>query len=102
MGTHTVAPDAIGAHEIALTPNTVETVTLLWGGVAPIEVISDGAASIYYTLNGDDPTVAGDNCYVIPAGVQAVDTRAHTWSTHPTVVKLISTGSPTISVQRGN
>lgn len=103
MANHTVAKNAVGEHDVVLTPNVVETVTFSQQ-VIPVEVISDGTAAVYYTLDGTDPAVGADQCYELPAGSPAVDTRTRGVldSSAPTVVKLISTGSPTISVQRGN
>lgn len=99
MATHTVGPDEVGAHRITLTANTIETVTFT-EDLPNSEVISDGTAAVYYTLDGTTPTVGGNNCYVLPAGAACVDSR-YVRTAGNTVVKLISTGTPTVSVQRG-
>lgn len=61
-----------------------------------IEVVNrDGAAEIYFRLDGVDPEVEGDNNYVVPAaiGAYAVVGVAGT-----VTVKLISSGTPKFSV----
>lgn len=94
-----VTSTEVGLHAITLTANTVRTVTFA-DDLPSVDVISDGVADLYYTLDGSDPTVAGKNCYRIPSFAPGVDTR-YPPTAGGTTVKLISTGTPTISVQRG-
>jgi len=99
MATHTVSSGQVGVHAVTLTANTVETVTFA-DDLTSVEVISDGAAAVYWTADGSTPTVGGNNCYFLPAGAASVDTR-QPMTASGTVVQLISSGTPTISVQRG-
>jgi hypothetical protein len=89
---------------------TVDTVTFAlgtsgtpgWGGVPKrVEILSDGAADIYVTVDGSTPTVAGTNCWRIPAvpGSTILDVR-DAIPDDAVVVKLISAGTPTYSVSR--
>lgn len=100
MGTHVIARDEIGAHNVTLTASEVETFTF-GEDLQSVDVISDGAAAVYFTLDGSEPTVEGANCYVIPGGFSGVDTRQPR-TAQATVVKAISAGTPTVSVQRGD
>jgi hypothetical protein len=95
-----VAADQIAAHNVQLAAAQVKTVRFA-EDLNSVDVISDGTAAVYYTLNGSTPAVAGSNCYLIPAGAIGVDTREPPTS-GPTLVKLISEGTPVISVQRGD
>lgn len=63
-----------------------------------IEVLNrDGAAEVYFTVNGKTPTVGGNDTYVLPAAISSVEvSRPRT--TSAAVVKLISTGTPKVSV----
>ncbi len=56
----------------------------------------DGAAEMWFTVDGSTPTVGGTNCFLLPAtvgwAIVGVATRGGT------VVKLISTGTPAYGV----
>lgn len=71
-----------------LTANVVTTVTVA-KAVSTIEVVNvNGAGSIYFTVNGTNPTVGGDDCEIVAAGTGAaflVDAP-----NNPVSVKLIS------------
>jgi hypothetical protein len=99
MASHTVAAGGTGKG-FTLTASTVDTVT--FNEYAPVvEVINrDGAAEVWYTLDGSTPTVNGDNCYLLPA-TTAVDSRKPGSISGSVVVKLISSGTPSVRVQRG-
>lgn len=100
MATHTVAAGSIGTAAFTLTADTVDTVVFDGTDLDSVQVISlDGAAAIWYTLDGSTPTVGGANCYVVPATV-AVDTQEPPTSGQ-TVVTLISAGTPVVRVQQG-
>ncbi len=82
---------------VTLTAGQVATVEL---GVnaARVEVLNrDGAAAVYFTTNDDEPTVGGDNTYVLPAAISALDVPDEIKG--PSVVKLISSGTPAVSVR---
>lgn len=100
MATYTVAEGKVGTAAFALVASTVDTVTFT-DNVSRVEVISDGSAAVWYTTDGSTPTVGGANCYYIPA-VAAVDSRDARNSATADAVKLISAGTPTIRVQRGD
>ena len=102
MANHTVASGDIGTAEITLTASTVDTVTFS-SKIDYVEIYTDGAAAVWYTLNGDNPTVGGADCFYLPA-TQATDLkpvgtmRGSTTST----IKLISAGTPKLRIQRGH
>jgi hypothetical protein len=94
-----------------LVANVVSTLTLSFveprgdvlsfatAPVARVEVMSlDGAAEIYFTTNGDAPTVDGANCHVLPAAISSVEVADETAGTTGTV-KLISSGTPKVSAR---
>lgn len=100
MASYTVATAERGAYGKTLSGNTVDTVTFS-EDQGHIEIVSDGAAALYYTVDGDTPTVAGGHCYCQPIGcvsVREVDAPRQ----KATVVKLISSGTPTYSVSRAD
>lgn len=106
MATYTIAAGKIAKHAVTMVAAQVDTYTFtddLGPGQRVIEVMSDGAADIYYTLDGSTPTVGGDNCYRIPA-TPAVDVRLAEYNAGTSkynTVKMISSGTPVVSVQRG-
>lgn len=64
-----------------------------------VEVLNvDGAAAVYFTTNGTPPTVAGDGCHVLPAAIASIEVNDET-SGPTSVVKLISAGTPKVSVR---
>ncbi len=68
-------------------------------GLPAIEVLNrSGSAEIYFTVNGADPTVGGEDCHVLPAAVCALSVPG---VGSPVTVKLISVGTPTYSVIGG-
>lgn len=100
MADHTIAADEIAVHEIALSANVVETFKFATSGNA-VEIFShDGAAPIYATINGDNPTIKGADCFLIPGAMGS--TVLMPSSTGPTVLKLISSGTPVVSVTRAD
>ena len=97
MASYSVAATERAAHAKTLTAATVDTVTFD-ADFSSIEVIShDGAAAIYFTVDGTTPTVGGANTYFIPAAVASREVKVGTAG--DTAVKLISSGTPTYSVQ---
>lgn len=103
----TVAASKVAAHSVTLAANQVSTISFT-DNISAVDVISDGAAPVYYTVDGSTPTIGGANCYLIPAGLTGIDTRDTTNSAGAgtlDVVKVISTcvpGAPIVSVQRGD
>ncbi|MFJ3950305.1 hypothetical protein ACIPXV_09570 [Streptomyces libani] len=99
MATHTVAKGDLGAHAIALAANTVETTTFS-EDLDEVTIVSmDGAAALYITVDGRTPTVGGASTRVMPAAIGAITLEVPTAGN--SVVKVISPGTPTISIQRG-
>ncbi len=96
----TVATGKVAAHGIVLVANQISTVTFA-DNIESVDIISDGTAAVFYTIDGSDPTIAGQHCYPIPAGVLSVDNR-HTLNSSSTQdrVKLISAGTPTVTIVR--
>jgi hypothetical protein len=92
---HPVAEDRLAAHNFTLVAATVDTVTFFDAPKA-IEVLSDGVDKVYVTTDGSTPTVGGDNTWIIPATPCARSIRMVSGK----VVKLLSSGAPTLSVTR--
>lgn len=66
---------------------------------ARVEVLNvDGAEAIYFTTDGAEPTIAGEDCHVLPAAIGAIDVAVDSPGTSA-VVKLISAGGPAVSVR---
>lgn len=110
MAEYEVPNGHVGAHEKTLVGGVVDTVTFALGDPsAPgwarlptaVEILTDGAADIYATVDGSVPSVGGTNCYRVPAaaGAAVIDVRDSD-STDVVVVKLISSGAPVYSVSR--
>lgn len=110
MADYEVPNGHVGVHEKTLAADVVDTVTFAvgdpgtpgWARVPnAVELITDGAADIYLTVDGSTPVVAGTRSWRMPAypGSVVVDVRDAT-PTDPVVVKLISAGTPTYSVSR--
>lgn len=110
MAEYTVTTAQVGAHAKTLVAATVDTVTFTlgatgtpgWGNVPKrVEILTDGVDDIYVTVDGSAPTVAGANCWRVPA-IQGstVLSVADSNPTDAVVVKLISAGTPEYSVSR--
>lgn len=82
-----------------LTAGTVDTITLDTDYTA-VEILNrDGAAEIYATTDGGPtPTVGGDNCDALPAAVGSLTVDASAFGV-PTIVRLISSGTPAYTVK---
>lgn len=82
-----------------LTANTVTTVDLGLN-FGRVEVLNrDGAAEVYFTTSTADPTVAGANTHVLPAVIGSIEVDDETPDGAHSLVKLISTGTPKVSVR---
>lgn len=72
-----------------LTEDTPATVTLTNVASDGIEIINrSGSGTIWYRLDGTNPTVAGDNCHPV-LGARYID-NPHVVNAGAVVVKLIS------------
>lgn len=81
---------------VTLTANTVKTVTLAVDANKVNICNVDGAAEVYVTVDGTTPTVGGDGAWVLPAAIG--DLELEVVGPGNTVVKLISAGTPRVSV----
>lgn len=89
---------AVSPAHVTLVANTVATVTLDQNYFASVEVLNvDGAAAVYFTVDNGDPTVGGDGSNVLPAAIGGLVVNVDDNDT--VVVKLISTGTPKMSVR---
>jgi len=91
----------VKAAHATLGASTVDTVTLTATNGKLTLLNRSGAAEIYFTISIDGtapspPTVLGTDCFVLPAAIGSVEIPV---SGEPTIVKLISTGTPTYSVE---
>jgi hypothetical protein len=98
MAKYTVGKGEIGAHAKTLVADTVDEVVFA-KGQGFIEVVSDGAAEIYFTVDAPAPTVGGAAAYYLPA----LPCSRTVPSPQPgeTVVRLISAGTPKYSTAKG-
>ncbi len=97
MAEHVIGVGQVAVHNVQLVPNVVETFVVV-DEIQVVEIISDGSAAAYYTVNGSEPTLAGPNTRLLPAGGIVIDER-HV-GRDLDAVKVISAGSPVISIQR--
>ena len=87
----------LAAHDKTLVPGEVDTVSFD-EDPREIEVVTDGTAKLYVTVDGSEPTISGSNTHVLPA---VVSVRKIVHAHNPAPVKLISSGAVTYSVARG-
>jgi hypothetical protein len=90
---------------VTLVAATVTNVDLAGKGQV-VEVLNvDGAEAVYFTVGNTDvtaPTVKGDDCEVLPKGVSTLSVYADPAGAavdDAVRVKLISPGTPTVSVK---
>jgi hypothetical protein len=96
---YSVAPGEVGCYEKVLAAEVVDTVTIA-GTYPAVEIVSSGEEAVYVTVDGAEPTVAGQHCFALPAGPPAVRQLKLHKREPDTVVRLVSPGSPTYSVAR--
>ena len=84
------------------TPDVVDTVTFE-ANVGAIEVYSDGAADVWFTVNGGTPSVPADGvsteASLLPAGGPAVDNQSARQATAALVVQVVSPGAAQVAVR---
>jgi hypothetical protein len=98
MAAYEVPTGHVGVHEKTLTADTIDKVTFT-ADLGEVEILTDGSAAIYIMFGADaEPTVAGTDCWQIPAGSASAVIEPRT--SGPTVVNLISSGTPVYSVAR--
>lgn len=90
-----MVPDTIVDVTVQTSPGSATAASL-----GDVEIIAAVAtAPIWYTLDGSAPTARGPRCYVIPEA-PAVDTRSLLDIDGDAVVRLLTTGTATVSIQR--
>lgn len=94
----TTASGDVGAYAKTLTANSVDKVIFDRVGDRVQITNLDGAARIYVTVDGTDPTVAGAKTYELPAAICRLTVPV---SGGPTEVRLKSSGTPVYSVAVG-
>lgn len=101
MATPTIAAGARALHNQRLVATVEDTVTFT-DDVDRVEVIVDGTAEVFLTLDGTPATVNGANTYRMPAGVVGVREFVIPVGAvaGATKVRLISSGTPAYSVTR--
>ncbi|MGW5633934.1 hypothetical protein [Streptomyces sp. NPDC003832] len=98
MAEYSVTNDEWGIHGITLEAGTITTIHFP-DDVDEVEVLShDGAAPIYFTVDGSDPAVEGRASRVLPAAISSAQVQPPTAG--PSIVKLVSAGTPKVSVTR--
>lgn len=82
---------------VTLVASTVSTVTFDedFGMVEVTNV--DGAAPVYFRMDGTAPVIAATGTHVLPAAIGSLEVAPKT--TGVTVVKLISSGTPKVSIR---
>jgi hypothetical protein len=94
MASYDVAEDDIAKHDFVMVASTVDTVTF-FDKPSYVMIVTDGTSKIYFTTDGTTPTVSGPKTYIMPA---TPCTRTMDHGDGP--VKMISSGTPTVSVER--
>lgn len=98
MGAHaTTDPDVFSFPENKLVANVEEKFTFATS-LDEVEVTSSGDDTAYFTVDGSAPEIDGDKSHRLPRvpSSRTVDVPGD----GPTVVRVISSGTPMISVQR--
>lgn len=95
MASYSIAAGERGAYEKTMVAATVDTVTF---AITPraVEIVSDGADEIYFTLDGSTPVAKAPATYFLPAFAGA--TRVVRTAQSSLVAKLISEGTPKYSI----
>lgn len=98
MADFTVTSKQVGAYEIALTANAARSVEFQ-RDLSIVEVTALSAdKSVYFTVDGSAPTVAGANCYSLLPGTNSAQVEVPTNGN--TVVRLITAGTAVVNVSR--
>lgn len=93
MAHYEIPKDMVAVHDKMLVPGVIDVIRF-GGDRQTVEVLSDGAAAIYVSTNGVEPTVSGPHTYVLPAS-PSKRTLSHRGNES---LMLISPGSPTYSI----
>ena len=98
MASIAMAATDVASYNNTAVASTVDTVTIARDAEFVRVYFDAGTTAIFFTTDGSTPTVNGVNCYRVPATVGAA-TSVNVTGSSPTIVKLISSGTPTYSVQ---
>lgn len=99
MASYSIAAAERAAYGKTLVAATVDTVTFTSSDRNTVKVTNDdGGAAIHFTVDGTAPTSGGAATYRLPA-VAGASLSVEPRTGGATVVKLISTGTPTYSVE---
>jgi hypothetical protein len=101
MAVHEIPAGEVSAPNVKLTAATVEEFKFA-EYVPVVEIITDGAAEAFVTIDGSTPTVGGSNCYVMPPLACVRFIAENGYRTEQPVVKVISSGTPSITVSRAD
>lgn len=101
MAAHEIPAGDVSAANVKLTASTIEEFKFA-EYVPVVEVIWDGTAAGTLTIDGSTPTVDGPNGYPLPAFACVRRFAGSGDRTVAPVVKVISSGTPTISVSRSD
>lgn len=86
------------AHQ-TLSASEIDTVTVTEPQI-DIELTNrTGTSEIYFTIDGSDPTVGGESCFVLPAAVCSRVVSSDKFNTPTALIKLISAGAEAYSVE---
>lgn len=94
-----VALGDVSSGRFVLTANEVSTVTFT-ENIGAVQIITDGGAAVYYTVDGRDPVVDGPQTFEIPAAAGLASNDTANTPGAGDVVKLVSTGTPSVRVER--
>lgn len=98
MAKYKVEKGQVGAHAKTLTPNTFDEIVFV-DDQSFVEVVSDGAAELYFTIDAPAPAVGDAAAYYMPATVGVRNEPSP--KPGETVVRLISSGAVKYSVAKG-
>lgn len=94
-----VAAGKVGTPLITLTANTEEVISFA-DNIARVDIVNAGAtADLWASVDGSQAAVGGANCYYVPAGSVLTVGTVNAPSDQ---VRLISSGAPTVRVQRSD
>lgn len=83
---------------VTLTANVVATV-IFDVDADLVEILNiDGSAEVWATIDTSTPAVGGNGSWLLPAAVGSIELRPPGTGTAPTTIKLISAGTPRVSV----